>query len=171
MKTSIWITICIVSLVLGVAGGSYGYYRLFPCPPAEFVFIPEPEEKPHIKQKPGRDPYYCGKTIAIDKVDTKEKDTLRIKASNDCMDVYRNFKYSYTCPKPKSLLQIGIMAGINRIKELKRVDGLLGGNINYVRFNGSQGIGGGPWFLRGITSDDWAVGGQVNYNFMWGKQQ
>ena len=169
MKTRYWLIIILIVYILG--GGTWALidWKLLPCPKDGITQTPGPEIPPQIKDSPGRDPYYCGRTIHLSGEMIKEK-VFRATAVNDCMTVYRDFNFNCACPLPKWTIKPGLLAGVGFMPETNRVDGLIGAEFDFMRHYKRFGVGGGVWYIQGLTSQFKAGGVKADFAFFTGSQ-
>ena len=169
MNTGKWIIVVVIFTMVGIASGiAIDHFAIkSPIKPGDVIIIPGDENKPVPKK--GKDSYACGDTIHIDGQIYKNE-TFRTFAYNDCMSNYRDFKINFNCPRPKWSIGMSALGGLASFPDVKKYDFIYGIDGYIVRYYGHAGIGGGLWFLRGTSTDFWAVGARITANVNWGKQ-
>lgn len=164
MRTRYWILIILVLILIGGAGWGWGIYQ-YNNAGGPFVFNwtgPTVTEHPSNDPDTSRDIEITGKqrdkfidVIAVDGWGNIGRRTM-------ALDIKTIF--------PKWSLKIGLIGGAGYMPETKKFDALVGGEAELFRHYSRFAVGGGGWYMQGVTSDFKAGGLQASFLCSFGKQ-
>lgn len=167
MKTRTWIIIILVILLLGVGGWGWAIYQYNTCGNGSFVFNftwTGPTVTEH-SNKPG-----CVKRdITI--IGRQRDNFIDLQASDGgCNTGYRTMELDIKPIFPKWSLRLGVIGGVGYMPEIKKLDAILGAEAGILRHYKRFAVGGGAWYMQGMSSDFKAGGLKADFLCSFGRQ-
>jgi len=167
VKIRTWLIILALILLVAAGGWVWAIYQYNTCGKGPFVFNftwTGPTVTEH-SNKPG-----CVKRdITI--IGRQRDRFIDLQASDGgCNTGYRTMELDIKTLFPKWTLKLGILGGAGYQPELKKIDALLGAEAELFRHYKAFAVGGGIWYMQGITSDFKAGGIQASFLCSFGRQ-
>ena len=164
MKTRHWLIICFVCLLIG--GGTWAIIDYYAFPrKGTFVFN---WTGPTITTHSSNDPNIARDIEMSGKQRDKFVDILAIDGWGNVGR--RTMKIDIKTSFPKWTLKLGILGGVGYMPEIKKYDALVGGEIELFRHYSRYAVGGGGWYMQGVTSHFKAGGLQTSFLCSFGRQ-
>lgn len=167
MKTRTWAIILVIILLVGSAGWGWAIYQYNTCGKGPFVFNfswTGPTVTEH-SNKPG-----CVKRdITI--IGRQRDRFIDLQASDGgCNTGYRTMELDIKTLFPKWTLKLGILGGAGYHPEFKKMDALVGAEVELFRHYRQYAVGGGVWYTQGVLTEFKAGGIKADFLFSWGRQ-
>ncbi len=164
MKTRTWLIIIAVIVLVAGGGWAWAIYQ-YSNTGGPFVFN---WTGPTVTEHPSNDP-----SISRDiEITGKQRDTfIDIMAVDGWGNIGRRTMVLDIKPVfPKWSLKLGLIGGAAYLPETKKFDALIGGEGALFRHYSRYAVGGGVWYMQGLTTDFKAGGAKADFLFSWGKQ-
>lgn len=164
MKTRTWLIIIAVVILVAAGGWGWAVYQ-YNNSGGSFVFN---WTGPTVTEHPSNDP-----AIARDiEITGKQRDTfIDVMAVDGWGNVgRRTMELDAKTILPKWSLKLGLIGGAAYLPETKKFDALVGGEGELFRHYSRYAVGGGVWYMQGLTSDFKAGGLQASFLCSFGKQ-
>ena len=164
MKTRTWIIVIVVVFLLAAAGWGWAIYQ-YNNAGGPFVFN---WTGPTVTEHPSNNP-----SISRDiEITGKQRDKfIDITAVDGWGNIgRRTMELNIKTIFPKWTLKLGILGGVGYMPEIKKYDALVGGEIELFRHYSRYAVGGGGWYMQGVTSYFKAGGLQTSFLCSFGRQ-
>lgn len=164
MKTRTWLIIIAVIILIGGAGWGWAVYQ-YNNSGGLFVFNWTGPTVTEHSNKPG----CINRDITI--IGRQRGNFIDLQASDGgCNTGYRTMELDIKPIFPKWSLKLGILGGAGYFPETQKFDALLGAESELFRHYDRYAVGGGVWYMQGITSKFKAGGAKATFLCSFGRQ-